>query len=254
MSIYYIRKTGSDTNGGTNPDTDAVLTIARGVAISTTGDTLDIGSGTWAENITVGRTYQGAGMFNTHISNVVAMNGGGKITHFKNIKITIVTAASSLHSNGTSYYTDSWCDANVSSNYATFASTQINGLRSIFSTSGTYLMTFRVFDTKFYFDHCIFFNLSRGNYLFSPPAGYGIVRNSIMYEIHNSRLCFCNEVAFEKEEYNCCYCQGTGYWSYFPSGGMSPTSLVNKNPMFVDATGMDFRLSPTSPCIGAGHA
>jgi hypothetical protein len=29
---------------------------------------------------------------------------------------------------------------------------------------------------------------------------------------------------------------GTGYWSDFPSGGMSPTSLVNKNPMFVDAT------------------
>lgn len=78
MATIYVRKTGNDANNGTNPTTDAVLTISRADALASTGDAIDLGAGTWSEDITgnVAVTYQGAGMFETeiHLSSVVQLD------------------------------------------------------------------------------------------------------------------------------------------------------------------------------------
>lgn len=50
MTTYYVRKTGSDANNGTNPSDDAKLTVAAGLALLSSGDILDVGAGTYAEN------------------------------------------------------------------------------------------------------------------------------------------------------------------------------------------------------------
>lgn len=79
MATIYVRKTGNDANNGTDPVTDAVLTISRADALASTGDIIDLGSGTWSEDITgnVAVTYQGAGMYDTeiHLSSVVTLDG-----------------------------------------------------------------------------------------------------------------------------------------------------------------------------------
>jgi hypothetical protein len=51
MTTYYVRKTGNDSNGGTDPDTDAKLTIESGISLLDLGggDILDVGAGTYAE-------------------------------------------------------------------------------------------------------------------------------------------------------------------------------------------------------------
>lgn len=52
-TIRYVRKTGSDANGGTNPSTDAWLTINHAVQTATAGTVIYVGAGTYREEITL---------------------------------------------------------------------------------------------------------------------------------------------------------------------------------------------------------
>lgn len=61
----YVRKTGNDSNGGTNPTTDAKLTIngaSGGLSVLSGGDTLDIGDGTYTEGIDYNKVPSGGGI------------------------------------------------------------------------------------------------------------------------------------------------------------------------------------------------
>lgn len=57
MSVRYIRKSGSDSNGGTSPS-DAWLTIGKALGASglSSGDTCYVGAGTYRESVTVAMT------------------------------------------------------------------------------------------------------------------------------------------------------------------------------------------------------
>jgi len=50
QTTYWVSKTGSDTNGGTNGDADSFLTIQRGVSVLGPGDTLNVRSGIYADD------------------------------------------------------------------------------------------------------------------------------------------------------------------------------------------------------------
>jgi len=50
QTTYWVSKTGSDTNGGTNGDADSFLTIQRGVSALGPGDTLNVRSGIYADD------------------------------------------------------------------------------------------------------------------------------------------------------------------------------------------------------------
>jgi hypothetical protein len=53
MAIYYVNTTGNDANGGTDPTTDAKLTLAGALAVSGAGDTIRIvGPGTYSVSST----------------------------------------------------------------------------------------------------------------------------------------------------------------------------------------------------------
>lgn len=57
MATRYVRKTGSDSNGGTSPS-DAWLTIGKALGASgiASGDTVYVGAGTYRETVTVAMT------------------------------------------------------------------------------------------------------------------------------------------------------------------------------------------------------
>lgn len=108
MATIYVRSNGNDSNGGTDPATDAVLTVQAGVDLLSPGDTLDIGAGTFSSTTTIsidaalgGATtqtptvIQGAGVDDTTLTsatNSVAIittdTGSGTFLLIKDLKIT----------------------------------------------------------------------------------------------------------------------------------------------------------------------
>lgn len=70
-TVCYVRKTGSDSNDGSSPAT-AKLTIQAGINAVNAGGTVDVGPGTYNEDVTItptqnGITLQGAGIDTTTI-------------------------------------------------------------------------------------------------------------------------------------------------------------------------------------------
>ena len=53
MTTYYVRKSGSDANGGTDPNTDAWLTIDKAANTVAAADTVYIGAGVYRELVTM---------------------------------------------------------------------------------------------------------------------------------------------------------------------------------------------------------
>ena len=75
MATYFVRKGGSDSSSGLT-EALAKLTIASAITASTTDDIIDIGPGTFTENLNGNsRTYQGAGMFLTFIDGNLTASG-----------------------------------------------------------------------------------------------------------------------------------------------------------------------------------
>lgn len=88
MATNYVRKTGLDANNGSTIAL-ANLTIAGAITDSSANDTIDIGAGTYTENL-VGansRTYKGAGMFLTIINGVFSASRTAGILTIQDLKI-----------------------------------------------------------------------------------------------------------------------------------------------------------------------
>ena len=113
MATKYIRKSGSDANNGTNATTDAVLTLARGIAVSTTGDTLDFGAGTWIEDLSTAysRNFLGAGMFLTIINGTFTGGASAVAATFTDLKI-LINANFSVAFDKPLTFTRVYCDGN----------------------------------------------------------------------------------------------------------------------------------------------
>jgi len=245
MATKYIRKTGSDANLGTNATTDAVLTIARGVAVSANDDILDIGVGTWAENISSRRHYKGVSYFKTIISAVTS--GWATTMAFTNIRVNSISGAN--HYGGNYTFTDAWCDCSSSASTSYwFAACTVITTRSILT--GNSLRQYPLYNVTFPSSSSVLYNLtSASSYIFLVPSTVSM-RNCIVY----ANLSFnvnSDASAFVVEEYNCWYSGGT--IGIKPNGVFNATSLNDIDPLFKNAAGFDFRLNDNSPCIGAGH-
>jgi hypothetical protein len=53
MTDYYVRKTGSDSNDGTNPTTQAWLTIDKAANTVAAADNVYVGAGVYRELVTM---------------------------------------------------------------------------------------------------------------------------------------------------------------------------------------------------------
>lgn len=102
MATYYVRKTGSDSAGGTSSGT-AWLTIGKALTSATGGDTVYVGGGTYRETVSVSAT---PGSTLTLIADVDGLNTGdfGEViwTAFTTNDKTSASASRTLNTNGKS--------------------------------------------------------------------------------------------------------------------------------------------------------
>jgi len=75
MATYYVRKSGSDSNGGTDPDTDAWLTIDKAANTVAAADNVYVGAGVYRELVTLD-TSGSSGSQITWIADVDGANTG----------------------------------------------------------------------------------------------------------------------------------------------------------------------------------
>jgi hypothetical protein len=122
MATYYVNKSGSSGNNGTTPAL-AKLTIAQGMALCTTGDTVIVGSGTYAERISYGVAI------NLYADGVVYLDGTGIITTGIVVTMTIGTSNCTMAAhptNGGKWIIKNW---NVNSvTFGTFYANCNNGI------------------------------------------------------------------------------------------------------------------------------
>ena len=74
MTTYYVKITGDDANGD-GSETNPWATIGHAIDNSSYGDTIDIGEGTFNDDLPAGRVYRGAGMFKTTINGIFTRGG-----------------------------------------------------------------------------------------------------------------------------------------------------------------------------------
>jgi len=246
MASYYVSKVGSDSNNGTTWAL-AKLTIAGAIAVSTTGDTINIGAGDFAENVTMGnaRTYSGVSMVSTVISGT--FTGASTTCVFSNLKLNISSFTS-----------------NMGSGLLTFNSVRLEGNNAVwpslmfYGSSGTLNISYSIFsnisgqiNASFIapaisgvvnIQHSVFYNVAvASGYLIESYSPNLTIQNSI---IHTCKSFYCS-TTFTRS-YNCIYNSVSG-WTL-------QTGEIAVDPKFVDPANGDFRLQPTSPCIGTGHA
>jgi len=277
MSTYYVRKSGNDSNGGTDPDTDAKLTIASAISVSDDSDTIDIGEGSFSEAVGDGwsLTMQGAGMYKTFVTDSTdGQRWSGETITFKDINWALTSASQFGGGYGITpsniTFEDSVFDlsgfTNAIANFCYEPSTgsrQWHIIRSLFignasfTSTCTYFfrwnnsgMTLEVEDSLFY--NCYKTYLV-GDFADDPYSNI-TMRNTIVANFSGSANDICTGGnAWGTEEYNCFYFDGLTV-DKVPNGAVGTGTIVDQNPLFVDAEGKDFRLQASSPCIGAGHA
>lgn len=256
MATYYVRKDGNDGNGGTDPDTDAWLTISQAEAGSTTSDTINVGAGDWNEDCDLDRDYVGQGMFTTSISAIDANPTGGAT--LQNIKLIWASYAQDdlrWPVTATNVYFD-WSNIGGNFSYDMFyTGGAITLTRCVFrGTANATGAMFRITSTNtLTIDHCTFYDVYGNNNIIQLDNANGDaeVTNSIFY----SPSCTASPnvmggAGTPSLERNNLY--------YYPnatldSTGIDASSITGQDPLFEDAAGGDFRLAADSPCINKGQ-
>ena len=254
MSTYYVSKTGDDSNGGTDPDTDAKLTIAGAVAVSSADDTIDIGAGTYTEDISLAnaRIYHGAGMFNTTIDGIISNSSSysGKTIKFEHITISLnATNSGYLSGSGTGSLLWFYYTRILGNNYGSLGSYTYGIVRAEFSMfhqilAGTYLFGCAGPTDVYslYMNKCSVYSTGNAGiyiYVASPD-------NVFTNNVFSGNSFVLNKVAGATiTKNNNCYPSN-------PSWGLGTDSFVDTTPGFVDAAGGDLRLAEGSSLINTG--
>jgi hypothetical protein len=253
MATKYVTKAGNDTTGD-GTITLPYLTIAKAITVTTTGDTINIGVGEWAEDVTASRIYQGVSMFDTHINGVATNQYWNFDITFNDIKVS----NPSVQFSGKTYrFNRSWWKFSATG----LMNTIVEGALTLymdysiwegndlgFAYGGAFYNTLRL-DIRHSIVTKISGTWSRVN---GALASVSYLENLIFYFIKATALGGSVTYPCALEQYNCWYTSGgtiTG-----PLGGAFSATDITTNPLFVDFAGGDFRLQPTSPCIGKGHA
>jgi len=255
MATKYVTKTGNDTTGdGTS--SLPYLTISKALTVTTDNDTINIGEGTWAENIgSYSRTFQGVSMFKTIVSSVTTV-WVNKTVVFNDIKIIHNLAGSFPIGGSTGSYTfnRAWHDMSAAATaLLTYTEAAITVTYNYSILSGNSLaMTYTHFSlgATFNFSHSVIVGMYATGYLFNTNNVVSI-ENSIWYLPVACPISLGSQ-AFVLEQYNCWYAP-SGTITSKPGGAFNATDILT-NPSFVDLTGFDLRLASNSPCIGTGHA
>jgi len=264
MSTYYVRKSGNDSNGGTDPDTDAKLTIASAVSASSNDDTIDIGEGTWEETINAQRTFLGVNMDKTILSSAhTSITWSGYTIAFQNIRLILTGDLSEMLPTTLSFINSfidfsGIIDANILWRMDAAGET-LTMTNSIFYGSAVVeaivpqLLRLGAANTAVV-TNCVFYRFTDANWVRNSDATVNVtMKNCIFYNVTSFKPA--NTAAeWTYEDYNCWYSSGGTVSETGFSGGEYGEHDILVDPLFVDADGGDFRLQSSSPCIGAGHA
>lgn len=271
MATYYVRIDGDDGNGGTDPDTDAKLTIASAYGVATDDDTIDIGEGTWTENLQINVkniTYQGAGMFKTTINGGWSGAGSGFNKQVTQKDFKMVWQENAVENGTPSTYrssgqqTHTWervyldfnnyggtvgrifyCDRDI--DVFVFRKSILCNYASA-GASDTYFIS-ATGDSKWHFLNTIIYNIMPNSYFLRAQNNVKIVsKNSIFMTMENID-------AIDNSTWT------STYDCFYDVDGAEADVLTDKtgtifvDPKFVNAAGGDFSLQSDSPCLATGQ-
>lgn len=244
---FYIEKTGSDANSGLTKAL-AKLTAASAVTASANDDILNFGVGTWAENISARRHYQGVSYFKTIISAVTST--WATTMAFTNIRVNQISGGTIA--SGTYTYNNAWLDWSSYTPAYVISGGTINATKSIFTGPPGGSSNYFWYGGTLSFNGCVLYNTKHTTTTlgaFLAPSTVSM-RNTIMSSSASLAIAL-GSGAFALEEYNRFYAPA-GAVTLKP-GGAYGTGTAEGNPFFRDPAGFDFRLAENSPSIGTGH-
>ena len=267
MAIWYVRKTGSDTNSGTSPS-DAFLTIGKAQTAAVTGDTIDVGEGEWVEDITKsGLIWQGASSLTTIIKSnqilnktvtiydmrLVPQSGGlARITQSGfpiDLKRCIIDCSEISASSFLIIWDGSVIHADCSFINCIFENTPA-------TSPFRYLQSITNFAHTIVIYNCVFYNNQKTPMEFvnsNQQTGNIIIKNCIFHSLSplkgTKRLIGNTENIVIDRKNNCYFnCDAS-----LTQADLDPSEFI-ADPLFYDPANENFFLKPDSPCIAAGVA
>ena len=268
IKTVYIRKTGNNSNSGLT-EALAKLTLSGGNAILVSGDTMDIGAGTWTEDAQIGYVsgaiYQGTGMYQTMIVGTLQTEITNTYT-MKDMKFTATEKATRgqyipscerVHFDMSVTLTDPANGVDMFRVPVTGGVVHNNVIVDGWKATGNSRMYGVIpSDTTTTINNCVYANCDLYYFMFYWGGGTASFRyrNCIFYNNTISYFGYAggDDKISVDSDFNCIYDTLTRV-----NGGTTISVGDNgftSDPLFTSPSAGDFSLLPESPLIGKGTA